>query len=201
MLTISLAASAQHRHGLAIDFGKTHQEDTTRVTNVSIGLTSHTDTLKGVQLNTLCNYARKVDGFQFSGFSNISSSPMQGVQLSGITNISMGVQSGLQLSTMLNVSSGTMSGMQLGAYNYAEKLNGLQLGIINVATCHPKGLQVGVINYTKDCGGHKIGLVNVNPTTTVDFMTYAGTSSKLNAALRFRNTSTYNIIGMGTHFM
>lgn len=201
MLTISLAASAQHRHGLAIDFGKTHLEDTTRVTNVSIGLTSHTDTLKGVQLNTLCNYARKVDGFQFSGFSNISSSPMQGVQLSGITNISMGVQSGLQLSTMLNVSSGTMSGMQLGAYNYAEKLNGLQLGIINVATCHPKGLQVGVINYTKDCGGHKIGLVNVNPTTTVDFMTYAGTSSKLNAALRFRNTSTYNIIGMGTHFM
>ena len=201
ILSIVSPSSAQHRHGLAIDFGKTHLEDTTRVTNVSIGLTSHTDTLKGVQINSLSNYARKVEGFQLSGFSNISSSPMQGLQLSGVSNISMGVQSGLQLSTVLNVSSGTMSGMQLGTYNYAEQLNGLQLGIFNVATSHPKGWQVGIMNYTKDCGGHKIGLVNVNPTTTIDFMAYGGTSTKLNAALRFRNKSTYSILGMGTHFM
>ena len=198
---VATAASAQFHHGLTIDLGKNHQEDTTHVTQFSIGVTSHTDTLKGVQANMLSNYARGVNGLQLSGFSNISSSPLRGAQLSGITNISMGVEKGLQAAALLNVSSGSMRGMQTGAYNYAEEMNGLQLGVFNVATSHPKGWQIGIMNYTKDVGGHKIGLINVNPNTTIDVMTYVGTSSKLNGAFRFRNKSTYNILGLGTHFM
>ena len=200
MLTMSLAASAQRGHGIAIDIGKNHPEDTTHVTSFSLGINSHTDTLKGVQINALSNYARNANGVQLSGFSNISSSPMKALQLSAITNISMGVKGGLQLAGLLNVSSGKMSGMQLGTYNFAEELNGLQLGVFNVATSHPKGWQVGIMNYTKDTGGHKIGLVNVNPSTTVDFMVYGGTSTKINGAVRFRNKSTYSIIGLGSHF-
>lgn len=73
--------------------------------------------------------------------------------------------------------------------------------MFNVATSHPKGWQVGIMNYTKDTGGRKIGLINVNPSTTVDFMVYGGTSTKINGAVRFRNKSTYSILGMGTHFM
>ena len=198
---VATMASAQIRHGLAIDFGKNHQEDTTHVTNFSMGVTSHTDTLKGVQANMLSNYAREVNGLQLSGFSNISSSPMRGVQLSGVTNISMGVEKGLQAAALLNVSSGLMRGTQVSAYNYAEELNGLQLGVFNVATSHPKGWQVGIMNYTKDGGGHKIGLINVSPETTIDVMAYGGTSTKMNGAIRFRNKSTYNILGLGTHFM
>lgn len=189
------------QHGLAIDIGKNHQEDSTHVTNVSIGLTSHTDTLKGMQLNMLSNYAWRVEGVQLSGFSNISSSPMRGFQLSGVTNISMGVENGIQAAGLLNVSSGYMRGLQLGAYNYADELNGAQIGVFNVAEAHPKGWQIGLVNYTKDTEGHKIGLVNVNPETTIDVMTFGGTSSKLNGAVRFRNTSTYSILGLGTHYM
>lgn len=200
ILLVASTASAQRHHGLAIDFGKNHQ-DSTHVTNFSIGVTSNADTLKGVQANMLSNYAGSARGLQLSGFSNISSSPLRGVQQSGVTNISMGVDKGLQAAALLNVSSGSMRGMQMGAYNYAEELSGLQLGVFNVATSHPKGWQVGMINYTKDHGGHKIGLINVNPETTIDFMAYGGTSTKLNTAVRFRNRSTYNIIGMGTHFM
>ena len=201
MLMVASAATAQLPHGLSVDIGKTHHQDTTHVTNLSIGVTSHTDTLKGVQINALSNYARHTEGLQLSVFSNISPTPMQGVQLSGVSNISMGVKSGLQLAGLLNVSASTMSGMQLGAYNYATGLNGLQLGVFNVAGFHPKGWQVGIMNYTKDTGGRKIGLINVNPATTVDFMAYGGTSTKLNAAVRFRNKSTYSILGLGTHFM
>ncbi len=189
------------QHGLAIDIRKNHQEDSTHVTNVSIGLTSHTDTLKGMQLNMLSNYAWRVEGVQLSGFSNISSSPMRGFQLSGVTNISMGVENGIQAAGLLNVSSGYMRGLQLGAYNYADELNGAQIGVFNVAEAHPKGWQIGLVNYTKDTEGHKIGLVNVNPETTIDVMTFGGTSSKLNGAVRFRNTSTYSILGLGTHYM
>ena len=200
-LMVATTASAQHGHGLAIDFGKNHKEDSTHVTRLSLGVTSHTDTLKGVQANMLSNYARYVKGAQWSGFSNISSSPMRGLQISGITNITMGVEKGLQAAGLLNVSSGDMSGWQVGAYNYADKLDGLQLGIFNVAVSHPKGWQVGLLNYSKDTEGRKIGLVNVNPETTIDVMGFFGTSSKLNTAIRFRNRSTYNIVGLGTHYM
>ena len=192
---------AQGGHGLAIDLGKGHEEDSTRVTGFSIGVTSHTDALKGLQVNMLSNYARRASGMQLSGFSNISSSEMKGLQLSGITNISMGVEKGVQATGLLNISAGAMRGLQLGSYNYADELKGLQLGVFNVATSHPKGWQFGLVNYTKDGRGRKVGLVNVSPETTIDFMLYGGTSSKVNAAVRFRNRSTYNVVGVGTHYM
>ncbi len=200
-IALLVANTTLAQHGIAIDIGKSHQEDTTHVTNFSIGLTSNTDTLKGLQANMLSNYSGHVEGLQLSGFSNISSSPMRGVQVSGITNISMGVENGIQAAGLLNISSGYMRGLQVSGYNYADELNGAQIGIINVAEAHPKGWQIGLVNYTKDTEGHKIGLVNVNPTTTIDVMAYGGTSSKLNSAIRFRNRSTYNIIGLGTHYM
>ena len=100
---VATMALAQVRPGLAIDFGKNHREDTTHVTNFSMGVTSHTDTLKGVQANMLSNYAGCVNGLQLSGFSNISTSPMRGAQFSSITNISMGVEKGLQAASLLNV--------------------------------------------------------------------------------------------------
>ena len=199
--TLVTAMTATAQHGIAIDLGKSHREDTTHVTNLSVGITSNTDTLKGVQMNMLSNYARRVEGVQLSGFSNISSSPMRGAQLSAVTNISMGVENGIQASGLLNISSGYMRGLQVGAYNYADELHGAQIGVFNVAESHPKGWQIGLVNYTKDTEGHKIGLVNVNPQTTIDMMVFGGTSSKLNTAIRFRNRSTYNILGLGTHYM
>lgn len=201
LLTSATTASAQLSHGVAIDIGKNHPEDSTYVTSLSIGVASHTDTLKGVQATMLSNYAVNSRGLQLSVFSNISSTPMRGFQLSGVTNISMGVENGIQAGTVLNVSSGYMRGMQIGGYNYADELNGVQLGAINVAEAHKKGWQIGLINYTKDSDGHKIGLVNVNPNTIIDVMAYGGTSSKINGAIRFRNRSTYNIVGLGTHYM
>ena len=66
MLTITVAASGQRGHGIAIDIGKNHPEDTTHVTNFSIGINNHTDTLKGVQINALSNYARSANGVQLS---------------------------------------------------------------------------------------------------------------------------------------
>ena len=201
MVTAATTASGQIGHGLAIDLGKNHHEDSTHITSLSIGLTSHTDTLKGLQANILSNFAQNARGVQISGFSNISSTPMRGFQLSGVTNISMGVENGIQAAGLLNVSSGYMRGLQVGGYNYADELNGAQIGVINVAEAHKKGWQVGIINYTKDTEGHKIGLVNVNPNTIIDVMAYGGTSSKLNGAFRFRNRSTYNIVGLGTHYM
>lgn len=181
-----LTATATHaQHGLSIDIGSNYAEDSTHISHFSIGLNNHTDTLRGVQLNLI---------------SNIALSPFHGLQVGGLTNISRGMERGIQLSSMLNVAEGYMRGVQIAPYNYADSVNGTQIGIINVAHSHPRGWQVGVINYTHDTIAHKLGLVNVNPKTTIDVMAFGGTGTKFNAAVRFRNRSTYNILGVGTHY-
>ena len=167
-----------------------------------VGIVSVQDTVKSVQLGLISSVsADGGHGLQLSGLSNTSAHKFKGLQLSGISNITAGMDHGSQLSGILNVSSAMHRGLQLGAINYADSLNGAQIGLLNIARKRPKGWQVGFVNLSYDTIGHKIGLVNINPTTDIDLMVYAGTSTKTNLALRYRNKSTYNIIGVGTHFM
>ena len=157
------------------------------------------DDMRGVQISGVSNVVKGGNGIQLSLFNNVSSSPFRGVQLSGLSNVSMGMKRGLQIAAA-NVSSSYMRGLQLGGYNYADTLNGSQIGLFNVCIRHPRGVQIGVINYSQDTVAHKIGLVNVNPKTRIDYMFYGGSATKANLAIRFRNRSTYNILGIGTHY-
>ena len=157
------------------------------------------DDMRGVQVSGVSNVVKGGNGVQLSLFNNVSSSPFRGVQLSGLSNVSMGMKRGLQIAAA-NVSSSYMRGLQLGGYNYADTLNGSQIGLFNVCVRHPRGVQIGVINYSQDTIAHKIGLVNVNPKTRIDYMFYGGSATKANLAVRFRNRSTYNILGIGTHY-
>jgi hypothetical protein len=170
--------------------------------NFPVGILSGQDSVKGVQFGVISSISvNGGKGLQYGTFSNVSGGTLSGLQLAGINNITRGMDKGLQLSAILNASSCKMNGWQLGAINYADSLNGAQIGVFNVARKRPKGWQVGIVNLSYDSIGHKIGLVNINPTTTIDYMVYGGSSTKMNIAARFRNKSTYNIIGVGTHFM
>lgn len=174
----------------------------THAQNFPVGIVSAQDTVKGFQFGIISSVAPDGGhGFQFGGVSNTSGHTFNGLQLGGISNITQGMDKGLQLSGFLNVSSDLMKGWQFGAVNYADSLNGTQIGFLNVARRHALGWQVGIINLSYDTIGHKIGLVNINPTTDIDVMMYGGSSTKTNLAVRYRNRSTYNIIGVGTHFM
>ncbi len=167
-----------------------------------VGIVSAQDTVKGFQFGLISSVTTEGGhGFQFGGVSNTSGHKFNGLQLGGISNITKGMDKGLQLSGVLNVSSDQMNGWQLGAVNYADSLNGTQIGFFNLARRRTHGWQVGIINLSYDSIGRKIGLVNINPATHIDVMTYAGSSTKMNLAARFRNRSTYNILGVGTHFM
>ena len=157
--------------------------------------------MRGVQLAGIANVAREFSGIQLAGLTNACTAPMRGIQLSAVTNISMGVRRGMQISGAANICSSYMRGIQAAIYNYADTLNGSQIGLFNVCVSHPRGVQVGIINYSRDTLARKIGLVNINPSTRLDFMVYGGSSTKTNFAVRFRNRSTYNIIGIGTHYM
>ena len=170
--------------------------------NFPVGIVSTQDTVKGFQLGVISSLATDGGhGVQLAGVSNTSAHSFNGLQLSGVSNITSGMDRGLQLSGILNVSAGMMRGWQWGAVNYSDSLDGVQIGAFNIARKRPKGWQVGVINLSYDTIGHKIGLVNISPKTVIDLMAYGGSSTKTNLAVRYRNRSTYNVIGVGTHFM
>ena len=167
-----------------------------------VGIVSVQDSVKSVQIGLISSVATDGGkGLQLSAFSNASANVFNGLQFSGFSNITNGMDRGLQWSGIMNVSSAMMRGWQLGAVNYADSLDGAQIGVLNIARRHPKGWQIGLVNMSYDSIGHKIGLVNINPTTRVDVMMYGGSSTKGNIAMRWRNKSTYNILGVGTHFM
>ena len=167
-----------------------------------VGIVSVQDSVKSIQFGLISSVATDGGhGLQLSGVSNASAQRFNGLQLSSVNNIVNSMDRGLQLSAILNVSSAMMRGWQMGVVNYADSLDGAQVGLVNVARKHPRGWQVGLINVSFDSIGHKIGLVNVNPMTTIDVMLYGGSSTKGNIAMRWRNKSTYNIFGVGTHFM
>lgn len=189
--------------------------DSLRIGNLTVGLLGHTDRLRGVQIDLLgstartdmrgvqasgvANVAHAGNGLQLSLMTNAATTPFRGVQVAGVTNIAMGMKRGIQLSS-LNICSSYMRGLQAGIYNYADTLNGSQIGLFNACVSHPRGVQIGLINYSRDTVAHKIGLVNINPHTRTDLLLYGGSATKTNVALRFRNKSTYNIIGVGTHY-
>lgn len=155
--------------------------------------------MRGVQLSGVTNMVRGGNGAQVALFNNVSGSGFRGMQMSGLSNISMGIKRGMQVGGT-NVCASYMRGLQIGGYNYADTLSGSQIGLVNVCVSHKRGVQVGLINYSRDTVAHKIGLVNVNPNTRIDFMAYGGSAMKGNFAIRFRNRSTYNILGVGTHY-
>ena len=168
-----------------------------------IGIVSGQDTLMGAQLGILSSAA--VDGgkgIQLSGLTNNSGGSFKGVQLSGISNLAGGMDQGFQLAALLNASSGDMGGWQIGTFNAADSLSGAQIGLFNYAR-HNSGWQLGLVNLTRDTlpGVKRYGLININPKTKIDWMIFGGSQSKTNLAIRFRNRSTYNIFGIGTHYM
>jgi hypothetical protein len=167
-----------------------------------VSIVSVQDSVKSVQVGLISSVATDGGhGVQLSSVSNTSAHKFNGLQLSSISNITAGMDKGVQLSGILNVSSAMQRGLQLGAINFADSLNGAQIGFFNIARRHPKGWQVGIVNLSYDSIGHKLGLVNVNPTTDIDIMLYGGSSTKANLAMRYRNKNYYSIFGVGTHFM
>lgn len=219
MVTIVSAQTTGSRkwyHNLALGVNHYHA-DTALCSSLNVGIFSNVDTLRGVQIGalsgivsrdmrglnigTVSTVARDMRGLQIAGLTNIATHSMRGVQLSAVTNIAMGVESGVQLSDIANICADNMRGVQAGIYNFADTLQGLQVGILNMADAHPRGVQIGLVNVTHDSRARKIGLVNVSPSTAIDFLAYMGNTSKLNGAMRFRNRSTYSIIGLGTHYM
>lgn len=82
------------------------------------------------------------------GIVNGSTGDSSGISLGLLANYAESYK-GAHLAWVANYSSARFSGLQMAAFNYAERLNGLQLGFINFAAATDRGVQVGLINIMK----------------------------------------------------
>lgn len=109
------------------------------------------DSVKGVQASGATNITLKhQQGVQMAGAVNYAKTLSKGGQLAGAFNYSEEIKNGFQISGAVNISKNEIKGLQLsGLLNYTKKLNGHQIGIINVADTVESGVPIGVFSYVK----------------------------------------------------
>jgi len=118
----------------------------------------------GMEIAGFWNFNRgKVNGLQLAGFVNVALDTVVGLQGSGFANVTVGDTHGVQASGFANITTGTQKGVQAsGFFNYARKLRGVQLGVVNVADTVEKGIPIGFLSFVRN--GYKVIQIGGNET-------------------------------------
>ncbi len=111
-----------------------------------IAIESKTTHIKGVSLNI---WGENPQNGVALGIVNGSTGDSSGISLGLLANYAESYE-GAQLAWIANYSSIKLTGLQWAAFNYAERLHGLQLGFVNFAATADKGIQVGFINIMRN---------------------------------------------------
>ena len=124
--------------------------------------------LTGMEIGGGMNYNQgDVSGCQLAGVVNINKGQTHGAMLAGDVNISLGQTSGAMISGLYNLTTedskgvqistvnnatADYTGFQMGVINYAKRLDGVQLGVVNVVGDGDEAIPIGLINVVKN--GH-----------------------------------------------
>lgn len=153
----------------------------------------------GFQAAGISNYNNhNMYGFQAAGIYNHVRDSVEGFQAAGIANFSGKKTTGMQVAGIGNVTAQTMNGVQVaGIFNYAKKLNGLQVGLINISDSS-NGYSIGLINIVKH-GYHQL-VFSTNEITNANIAVKTGNRklySILQAGYNFSNASKVFSYGYG----
>lgn len=169
------------------------------------GFTNFCEDVEGIQASGFANVVKgngkvfqfagfsnltlgEVNGIQMAGFFNFSKEKMQKLQIAGFCNLALNEAKGLQLAGFSNISDGNINGAQISGFlNVAKKVNGLQLGIINVADTIESGFPIGILSIVKH--GFR------------EFEVSASEALNTQAAFKIGTEKFYNIFALGTQFL
>ena len=120
----------------------------------------------GVSHTTFGFYDREKEprkGVQLGLFATKASDYLIGSQVSLFVNNARKEMRGIQVAALLNISNEHIEGAQIsGTLNYAESVDGLQLGFVNWADEKSEGVQIGYVNGALDTMRYlQLGLVNM----------------------------------------
>jgi hypothetical protein len=154
--------------------------------------------VKGVQTSGFYNHSRDLQGVQTSGFTNVVIGMVKGSQVSGFANVTTQEVNGVQIAGFANYA-GDVRGVQLSGFaNRARKLNGVQVGIVNIADTVERGATVGLVNIVKK-GMMAIELEN-NDILDVNASFKSGTSRLYGIVSIGRKLSSDEWWGIGAGF-
>lgn len=137
----------------------------------------------GLQIGGLYNQTQFFTGMQIGGLLNNSKNVGAGMQLAGLANYTSRLKKGMQLSGLVNIASQLEKGAQVsGLVNYAKKINGFQLGFLNLADTL-NGVSIGPFNYSSN-GKHSLS-VSVQE------------NQQVNIAYKSGSYKLYNIVQVG----
>ncbi len=111
----------------------------------------HTN-FKGFQGAGLINIVTgETDGTQIGGLVNYSGKNAASGQIAGLVSIAGGKAEKIQMSGLVNIAAAHARGGQIaGIVNYTHRLDGVQIGLINIADSIGKGVAIGLINYARN---------------------------------------------------
>ncbi|MEJ7733162.1 MAG: hypothetical protein WKG00_28695, partial [Polyangiaceae bacterium] len=121
---------------------------------------------------------------------------LQGVQAAMVVNVARQSLEGVQVGGAVNI--GRVDGLQLGAINVSQELHGVQIGILNVAR-RIDGLQIGVINVTDQLDGESLGIIPLPRRGGIHLAAWGSNSLFGNIGLKFASVHAYSLLSVALH--
>lgn len=226
MVTEGLNVVRKEMTGLQAAVGMNFTGKRMRGLQAAVGLNLAGGMLTGIQTSVGMNCSGGLRGLQMSVGMNLSSRPAAGLQATVGANIVVGSMKGLQAATGLNLTKGDMVGLQAATglnlvtgklsgiqassgYNHAGRINGAQIGLLNVGGS-VEGLQLGLVNLAGSVSGAQIGLVNIAgrskaPLGLLNLVkdglhhldVFYSDTAMANMALMLGGQNLYSILGVG----
>ena len=177
----------------------------------------------GLGLNWILEDAR---WFQLAVGANLVGGSFQGVQLAGGANVVKGRVEGAQLAVGASWASRGVRGFQVadglawtealvgvqlaavtrstdahggqvGIVNVGGSIEGLQLGLVNVATGKVRGAQIGLLNVADDVEGAPIGLVSWVRKGMLRGQVWGSDTALSNVGLQLGSRHVYSLVSAG----
>ena len=156
--------------------------------------------LQGVQVGGLFNIAGPGDAVQAAGLFNVSTDDLSGVQVSGLFNTSLGDADGVQAACLFNTANGKTKTQVSSIFNVAGDVEVGQVSALLNRGKKVNGFQIGLINIADTISGTPIGLINIvkKGYNRVEFS--ASETMYGNFAMKFGAYSFYNILQIGARW-
>jgi hypothetical protein len=159
---------------------------------IGAGFTFADGLFEGIQAAGVFSWASKdLHGLMVGGAANQIYGDLDGVQLAGAFNIARKQVTGVQAGGFVNI--GKVDGLQVGAINVSARQRGLQIGIINVAR-RIDGLQIGVVNITDDLEGESLGIAPLPRRGGIRAHVWGSSSLLGNVGVKFSSRYAYSIL-------
>jgi hypothetical protein len=185
--------------GVSLGFGPAYVKGNAQGIQMSVLPNLVMGEFEGFQYSTLFNFlAGDLSGAQATTLFNLNDAGGGFLQFAGVANAVGGDFKGIQAAAGFNFSRAEFSGAQIALTNIAAKMNGLQVGAINLAGAYDGGLQIGALNWVRSHDGIPIGLFNYSEENgSVDWITYAGSLSLINTGVRTTINRYYAMLTVG----